>query len=51
MESTEGKDIMMTGRKRPCLNSKKDVEKIRKYEQKFKKCKKNLEIKSNEFCN
>ncbi|EJQ36452.1 hypothetical protein IEE_05349 [Bacillus cereus BAG5X1-1] len=36
MESTEGKDIMMIGRKRPFLNSKTDVEKIRKYEQEFK---------------
>ncbi|HFJ9483118.1 internalin [Bacillus cereus] len=36
MESTEGKDIMMIGRKRPFLNSKIDAEKIRKYEQEFK---------------
>ncbi|MBJ8009904.1 MULTISPECIES: internalin [Bacillus cereus group] len=36
MESTEGKDIMMIGRKRPFLNSKTDIEKIRKYEQEFK---------------
>ncbi|WP_242307679.1 leucine-rich repeat domain-containing protein [Bacillus cereus group sp. BfR-BA-01524] len=36
MESTEGKDIMMIGRKRPFLNSKTDAEKIRKYEQEFK---------------
>ncbi len=36
MESTEGKDIMMIGRKRPFLNSKTDVEKIKKYEQEFK---------------
>ncbi|WP_144499592.1 leucine-rich repeat domain-containing protein [Bacillus sp. FDAARGOS_235] len=36
MESTEGKDIMMIGRKRPFLNSKTDTEKIKKYEQEFK---------------
>ncbi|MGE0977307.1 internalin [Bacillus cereus] len=36
MESTEGKDIMMIGRKRPFLNSKTDIEKIKKYEQEFK---------------
>lgn len=36
-DSIGGKDIMMIGRKRPFLNSKTDFEKIRKYEQEFKK--------------
>ncbi|PEN53774.1 internalin [Bacillus toyonensis] len=36
-DSIGGKDIMMIGRKRPFLNSKTDFEKIRKYEQEFKR--------------
>lgn len=33
----EGKDVMMIGRKRPFLNSKIDFERIKKYEQEFKR--------------
>ncbi|MFD3445888.1 hypothetical protein ACFDTO_14945 [Microbacteriaceae bacterium 4G12] len=37
IESLEGKDIMVIGKKKPFLNSKTDIAKIQKYEEQFKK--------------